>query len=61
MDAAAAHLDKEKDVKTVEPSRLHCEEVSCQDMRSVLASELPPTIELTASELVEPDATASLF
>jgi hypothetical protein len=42
MDAAAADLDEEEDVKASQPGRLHREEVSRQEMRGMLANELLP-------------------
>ena len=42
MDAATADLDEEEHIKATEPGRLHREEVSCQEVRGVLANELLP-------------------
>ena len=43
MDLAAMELDKEEDVKALEPDGLDREEVACQHLGGVLADELAPT------------------
>jgi len=42
MDAAAADLDGEEHIQAAEPSRLHGEEVSREQVGGVLANELLP-------------------
>jgi hypothetical protein len=42
VDAAAADLQEEEDVKTLEPDRLHREEIDRQHLLGVLADELAP-------------------
>jgi hypothetical protein len=42
VDAAAADLQEEEDVKALEPDRLDREEVDCQDLVGVLTDELAP-------------------
>src|SRR2546428_13028764 len=42
MDAAAADLQEEEDVKALEPDRLHGEEVDRQHLVGVLVDELAP-------------------